>query len=55
MPATAGHRSVRAPLAERLARFTGAPVDPDRQLGITPSIQAGLFLALSRSSNPATT
>ncbi|GAA0895510.1 pyridoxal phosphate-dependent aminotransferase [Pseudonocardia zijingensis] len=47
-----GHRSVRAPLAERLARFTGAPVDPDRELVITPGTQAGLFLALSALVEP---
>jgi aspartate/methionine/tyrosine aminotransferase len=42
-----GHRSVREPLAGRLAALTGAPVDPDRELIITPGTETGLFLALS--------
>jgi len=42
-----GHASIREPLAERLSCFTGVPIDPSRELIITPGTQAGLFLALS--------
>ncbi|MBV2353975.1 pyridoxal phosphate-dependent aminotransferase [Streptomyces sp. J2-1] len=47
-----GHWSVREPLAERLAAFTGAPVDPSQEMIITPGTQAGLFLALSSLVGP---
>jgi aspartate/methionine/tyrosine aminotransferase len=42
-----GNAKVRAGLAQRLAEITGAPVDPERELIITPGTQAGLFLALA--------
>ncbi|WP_432562372.1 aminotransferase class I/II-fold pyridoxal phosphate-dependent enzyme [Kineococcus sp. SYSU DK003] len=42
-----GHAAVRARLAPRLAGLLGSPVDPDRELIVTPGTQAGLFLALS--------
>jgi len=42
-----GHPVVRATLADRLARFTGQVIDPDRELLISAGTQAGVFLALS--------
>jgi aspartate/methionine/tyrosine aminotransferase len=42
-----GHGSVRNRVAGNLRTFVGGPVDPDRQLIITPGTQGGLFLALN--------
>ncbi len=42
-----GSASLRARLAPRLAELLGRPVDPERELIITPGTQGGLFIALS--------
>jgi aspartate/methionine/tyrosine aminotransferase len=42
-----GRGEVRHDLAGRIADLTGAPVDPDTELIVTPGTQAGLFLSLS--------
>ena len=42
-----GNSGVRQRLSERLAALTGAPVDPENELIITPGTQAGLFLSLA--------
>lgn len=42
-----GNPGVRERLSGRLAALTGAPVDPEDELIITPGTQAGLFLSLS--------
>jgi aspartate/methionine/tyrosine aminotransferase len=42
-----GNANVREGLAQRLGKATGAPVDPERELIITPGTQAGLFLGLA--------
>jgi aspartate/methionine/tyrosine aminotransferase len=42
-----GNAQVRVGLARRLAELTGAHVDPERELIITPGTQAGLFLGLA--------
>ncbi|WP_280460039.1 pyridoxal phosphate-dependent aminotransferase [Nocardia carnea] len=42
-----GHAIIREPLAGKIADFTKAPIDPARELIVTPGTQAGLFLALS--------
>lgn len=42
-----GDRGIRAEVAARLAGFTGAPIDPDEELIITPGTQGALFLALA--------
>ena len=36
-----GKRDIRADIAAKLAAFTGAPVDPDRELILTPGTQGG--------------
>ncbi len=41
-----GRRSLREDLAEKLAAFTGVPVDADREVILTPGTQGALFLAL---------
>ena len=41
-----GKRDIRADIAAKLAVFTGAPVDPDRELILTPGTQGALFLAM---------
>ncbi|WP_417607648.1 pyridoxal phosphate-dependent aminotransferase [Primorskyibacter flagellatus] len=41
-----GDRSIRSDVAERLAAFTGAPLDADQELIVTPGTQGALFLAL---------
>ena len=41
-----GKLDLRQALAGRLAEFTGAPVDADRELIITPGTQGALFLAM---------
>lgn len=42
-----GSLSIREPLAERLAAFTGAPVDGRDGMIITPGTQGALFLAVA--------
>ena len=42
-----GDRSIRCEIAVRLAKFTGAPVDPEDSLIITPGTQGALFLAVA--------
>jgi aspartate/methionine/tyrosine aminotransferase len=42
-----GNAGVRQRLAGRLAALTGAPVDPETELIITPGTQGALFLALA--------
>jgi aspartate/methionine/tyrosine aminotransferase len=42
-----GSLSIREPLAERLASFTGAPVDGRDGMIITPGTQGALFLAVA--------
>lgn len=42
-----GDPTVRSAVAESLAGFLGAPVDPDRELILTPGSQGALFAALS--------
>jgi len=42
-----GSASLRARLAPRLAELLGRPVDPGRELIVTPGTQGGLFIALS--------
>ena len=41
-----GKGSIRQYLAEKLAEFSGAPVDPDREIILTPGTQGALFLAM---------
>ena len=41
-----GKSSIRHYLAEKLAEFSGAPVDPDREIILTPGTQGALFLEL---------
>lgn len=42
-----GDGTVRSAVAESLSGFLGVPVDPERELILTPGSQAGLFVALS--------
>ncbi|WP_265516861.1 pyridoxal phosphate-dependent aminotransferase [Nitratireductor luteus] len=42
-----GAAAIREPLAERLAAFTGAPVDASEELIVTPGTQGALFLAVA--------
>ena len=48
-----GSGSVRSVLAPRLSRLLGRPVDPARELILTPGTQGGLFAALSALVCPA--
>ncbi len=41
-----GKRAIRQRLAKKLADFTGAPIDPDREIILTPGTQGALFLAM---------
>jgi len=41
-----GKREIRARLAKKLADFSGAPIDPDREIILTPGTQGALFLAM---------
>lgn len=41
-----GKRNLREELADKLAAFTGAPVDAENELIITPGTQGALFLAM---------
>jgi aspartate/methionine/tyrosine aminotransferase len=47
-----GSAGLRAVLAPRLAALLGRPVDPGRELIITPGTQGGLFAALSALVSP---
>jgi aspartate/methionine/tyrosine aminotransferase len=47
-----GHGDLLEVVAEKLASFTRAPVDPANNLMITPGTQGGLFLALSALIDP---
>ena len=47
-----GHPHVLRAVAENLASFLDAEIDPDRQLILTPGTQAGLFGALSALTSP---
>ncbi|PXY21328.1 pyridoxal phosphate-dependent aminotransferase [Prauserella muralis] len=47
-----GHGDLLNEVADKLAGFTGAPVDPANGLMITPGTQGGLFLALSAIVEP---
>jgi aspartate/methionine/tyrosine aminotransferase len=47
-----GSASVRARLAPRVAALVGRPVDPERELIVTPGTQGGLFAALSALVSP---
>ena len=40
-----GKRDTREELAEKLAEFTGAPINADREIILTPGTQGALFLA----------
>lgn len=42
-----GERAIREQVAANVSRFLGLPVDPDRELILTPGTQAGLFTALA--------
>ena len=42
-----GKEEIRSQLAERIARFTGSPVDALKELIITPGSQGALFLAVA--------
>ena len=41
-----GKGTIRSYLAEKLAEFSGAPVDPDSEIILTPGTQGALFLAM---------
>ncbi len=41
-----GEQTIREGLAEKLATFTGAPIDADREIILTPGTQGALFLAM---------
>lgn len=41
-----GKKGIRESLAEKLAAFTGAPVDPEKEIILTPGTQGALFLAM---------
>ena len=41
-----GKQSVRQEVAGKLAQFTQAPIDPERELILTPGTQGALFLAM---------
>ena len=41
-----GKGTIRQYLAEKLAEFSGAPVDPDTEIILTPGTQGALFLAM---------
>lgn len=47
-----GHRAVREHAARRIAEFTGAPVDSDTEIIVTPGTQTGLYLVLAASLAP---
>lgn len=41
-----GKQGIRQDLARKLADFTGAPVDPEKEIILTPGTQGALFLAM---------
>lgn len=41
-----GASALRADVAEKLSRFTGAAIDPDKNIILTPGTQGALFLAV---------
>jgi aspartate/methionine/tyrosine aminotransferase len=41
-----GKHCVREDLVDKLAAFTGAPIDPDKEIILTPGTQGALFLAM---------
>lgn len=47
-----GKASIRQYLAEKLAAFSGAPVDADSELILTPGTQGALFLAMGALVGP---
>lgn len=47
-----GHAEVRAHAARRVAEFTGAPVDPDTEIIVTPGTQTALYLVLAACLAP---
>ncbi|AZM46129.1 aspartate aminotransferase [Streptomyces sp. WAC 06738] len=50
-----GAAAVRRPVARELGRRLGIPVDPDRELLLTPGSQAGLFATLAALVSPGDT
>lgn len=47
-----GDRGIRERLAPAVSELLGVPVDPDRELVLTPGTQGGLFAALSALIDP---
>ena len=47
-----GSGAIRRELARKLADFTGAPVDPEQELILTPGTQGALFLAVGANMVP---
>ncbi|ULN48273.1 pyridoxal phosphate-dependent aminotransferase [Mycolicibacterium goodii] len=47
-----GHQDVREHVAHHVGEFTGHPVDPAREVIVTPGTQGALFLALSALVEP---
>lgn len=41
-----GKKEIREELAEKLSKFTGASIDPDSEIILTPGTQGALFLAM---------
>ena len=41
-----GKKEIREELAQKLSKFTGAPIDPDSEIILTPGTQGALFLAM---------
>lgn len=50
-----GAAAVRRPVAHELGRRLGTPVDPERELLLTPGSQAGLFATLAALVSPGDT
>jgi len=44
-----GRQAIRESLSEKLALFTGSPIDAERELILTPGTQGALFLAMGAS------
>lgn len=42
----AGKKEIREELAQKLAKFTGAPINPESEIILTPGTQGALFLAM---------
>jgi len=47
-----GKLEIRERLARKLAEFTGAPIDADREIILTPGTQGALFLAMGANIGP---